>query len=70
MPQPPQLVSVLIGVSQPSAEPPEQSAQPASQLATAQEPAAHVAVALLRLQVMPQPPQSVSEASRVSQPFE
>jgi hypothetical protein len=56
-PQPPQSVEVDRDVSQPSAAPPVQSPQPASQPAMEQLPAMHVGVAWFVLQAFPQPPQ-------------
>ncbi len=69
-PQPPQLVSVASEASQPFMSVPSQLPDPPLHERIEHEPAAHVAVAPGREQGTPQPPQSVSERSDVSQPFE
>jgi hypothetical protein len=56
--------------SQPFAELLSQLSKPALQLAIAQLPVLHVAVALLREHPMPQPPQLVVVRVEVSQPLE
>ena len=69
MPQAPQLVFVVVAVSQPLATMPSQLAQPASQVPMPQTPAAHDAVAWGMLHAVPHAPQAVTVVLRfVSQP--
>jgi hypothetical protein len=58
LPQAPHAVGVLLRlVSQPLPGAPSQSAKPALQLPTAQDPPRHTAVALARAHALPQAPQ-------------
>jgi hypothetical protein len=68
-PQPPQLVLVFSGVSQPSLASPLQLAQPALQLAMTQLPLEQLVVALASAQLTPQPPQFEVVVSEVSHPL-
>jgi hypothetical protein len=70
MPQPPQFPSVVSGASHPLASLPSQLPNAGSQEPIAHMPVAHVAVACERRHAMPQPPQSASVRSDVSQPVE
>lgn len=67
--QPPQLLLVLVCVSQPFAALPSQLAKPVLHAVIAQLPVEHDAVALTRVQLVPQLPQSAVVRSDVSQPF-
>lgn len=69
VPQLPQLLFVLRLVSQPSLAVPLQSWNPGLHVLRAHDPDAHEAVALGKLQLCPQAPQSVSVFSEVSHPF-
>lgn len=69
VPQLPQSVSVLSGVSQPFASIPSQSSHPSLQAVMVHVPVAHDSLAFTRLQLVPQEPQFESVSSRVSQPF-
>ena len=69
-PQLPQFVSVVVDASQPFMSLPSQLPEPGLHEAIEQAPVAHVAVAPVRLHGTPQPPQSVSVRSEVSQPVE
>jgi hypothetical protein len=62
-------VSVLSGVSQPLLSLPSQLPQPLLQVSMRHVPVEQVAVALVREQVTPHPPQFVSVLSGVSQPL-
>lgn len=68
-PQPPQLFTARVLVSQPLLSVPSQLAKPLLQDSVEQTPEAHVAVAFPREQGTPQPPQSVSVLMRVSHPL-
>jgi hypothetical protein len=68
-PQPPQLLELVSGVSQPLASLPSQLPKPALHVPIAHEPLAHVAVALGREQLTPQPPQLLVVVRGVSQPL-
>ena len=67
--QPPQLVSVLSGRSQPLPAASSQSSQPASQLVTSQVPVPQLGLPCGVEQPRPHWPQFVSELSSVSQPL-
>ena len=70
VPHAPQLALVLVGVSQPLAATPSQSAKPGLHAATAQRPAAQLAVALARVQMVPHAPHAEAVVPRlVSQPL-
>jgi len=69
VPQAPQLVSEVSGVSQPFASTESQLPYPEPHDAMAHMPVPQVAVALARVQATLQPPQSVSERSDRSQPL-
>ena len=71
LPHAPQLLFVLSARSQPFDTVPSQLPQPALQLAMPQVPPPQFDVALAREQVVPQPPQFVTEVLRfTSQPFD
>ena len=69
VPQAPQLVVVFRAVSQPLGSLPSQLPEPELQELIAQLPVEQVAVALVRLQVVPQVPQLVVVFREVSQPL-
>ena len=69
VPHAPQLVSESSGASQPFASTPSQLPSPALHEPIAQLPDAQVALAPVRVQAVPQPPQSVTVRSERSQPF-
>ena len=69
VPQPPQLLSVLSGVSQPFAGFPSQLPEPLVHVPSVQVPEAQLAPAFAKSHVMPQPPQSVSVRVLRSQPL-
>jgi hypothetical protein len=69
VPQPPQLASVLSGVSQPFGCPPLQSPNPGVHIVIRQTPVAQLSLAFARLHDVPQPPQLVRLLSWVSQPL-
>jgi hypothetical protein len=64
---PPQCVVVFVGCSQPLVSSPSQFAKPVLHVPSAHVPAGHVAVALVRAQGTPQPPQFVSVYKLCSQ---
>jgi hypothetical protein len=66
---PPQFASVVSGVSQPFAALASQLPKPELQVPMAQVPDAQLALALARVQVVPQPPQFETVVSGASQPF-
>jgi hypothetical protein len=70
VPQPPQFMRVVIGVSQPSALAMLQSANPGLQPESWQVPVAQLSPAPGRSQIMPHAPQFVSVLSGVSQPLD
>jgi hypothetical protein len=67
-PQPPQLLSVSIEVSQPLSGLPSQSAQPGAQVGT-QAPLLQMVVPCALVQLIPQAPQFIGEFKEVSQPL-
>jgi hypothetical protein len=69
VPQPPQSVSVVSGLSQPLATIPSQLPNPPLHVVSAQLPLAHDSEALFRSQLVPQPPQFESVRMSVSQPL-
>ena len=69
-PQPPQLVLVVVGVSQPLAALPSQSDQPVLQLAMPQVPPSQSPTAFAGAHATPHAPQLASVSSEVSQPLE
>ena len=68
-PQPPQLVRVLSGISQPLPGVSSQSSQPLSQVVTWQVPVAQLGVPCAVLHERPHMPQFTSVLSSVSQPL-
>jgi hypothetical protein len=69
VPHAPQLVSVVVDVSQPLLSMPSQLAKPVLQLAIPQTPVSQVAAAFAREQLVPHAPQLLSVRVEVSQPF-
>jgi hypothetical protein len=69
VPHAPQLLAVFVGVSQPLAAFMSQLAKPVLQVPSVQEPLAHEAAALTRLQTEPQAPQLAVVWSEISQPL-
>jgi hypothetical protein len=68
-PQPPQLVELVSGASQPLVASPSQSPKPAAQRATPHAPLTQLGVPAVVEQILPQVPQLVTLLSDVSQPL-